>query len=114
MANSRFNPEYFNEYKLYLTALGQDNSKTRNLLIRNLGMAINDELTPRQRQVIKMYYINQMKMSDIASVLGINTSTVSRTMKRARNSLRRCLKYGAKELLSDCVSSPCENHSYRC
>ena len=40
-----------------------------------------------------------MSMEAIAKELGVNKSTVSRTLKRGRQRLYRCLRYGAANLL---------------
>ena len=100
MAGSQFNSEYYNEYHTYLAHLGGDNVGTRNLLKRNLVRAIQEELTPKQWNAIKLYYIDQITMTDIAKQQGVNVSTVSRTIHRGTKKLNRCLRYGAKELLS--------------
>ena len=101
MSGSQFRSENYNEYHMYLMQLGEDNSRTRSVLMRNLGRAIREELTEKQWRAVRMYYIEQMKMTDIAAVLGVNISTVSRTVRRGRERLKRCLRYGARELLSD-------------
>ena len=99
MAASQFRTEYYNEYRTYLSRLGGDNSGARNLLKRNLLRAIREELTPRQWQMIRLYYIDELNMAAIAEMLGVNISTVSRTIARGKRKLQRCLRYGAKELL---------------
>lgn len=68
-------------------------------LTENLALAMEEELTPRQRQVVRMYYIDQMLMRDIAEELGVNVSTVCRTLARGRSRLYRCLRYGGRTLL---------------
>jgi len=65
-----------------------------------MRMALERELTPRQKQLVEMYYIRQLRMSDIADELGLDLSTVSRTLKRARARLRRSLQYGGSALLN--------------
>lgn len=67
--------------------------------------AVNEELTARQRQVVHMYYLDQMVMHDIADKLGVSTSTVSRTIKRGRRRLQRCLRYGSQALLDASLRS---------
>ena len=62
--------------------------------------ALAHELTPRQRQLVHMYYIEQMQMQDIADELGLHISTVSRTIKRGRERLKTSLRYGGRTLLS--------------
>ena len=68
-------------------------------LHRLLGSAIESELTPRQAQMVRMYFLEQHSMREMADILGVYPSTVSRTLGAARVKLRRCLKYGAKTLL---------------
>ena len=55
--------------------------------------AREQELTPRQREMVFLYYDRGLKMSQIAQKLGVNRSTVSRTVKRAKQRLYRCLRY---------------------
>ena len=81
--------------------LGGDNSEAHARLIRNLADAIRGELTPRQRQLVTMYYVRGRTMPEIADELGINVSTVSRTLRRGRERLKRCVKFGAGELLGE-------------
>ena len=64
-----------------------------------LELAIERELTPRQRQLVRMYYLRQMPMKDIAAELGITVGTASRTIKRGRERLKRCMNYGGRALL---------------
>ena len=40
-------------------------------------------------------------MVEIGRELGVDKSTVSRTIKRGEARLRRCLRYGAKQFLMD-------------
>ena len=90
----------YGEYVEYLARLGGDNSAERGYVLSNLNTAICEELTDRQREYIKHYYIDGKSMSDIAREKGVCVSTVSRTLERARNRLRRCLRYGARQFLS--------------
>ena len=55
--------------------------------------ALREELTERQEQMVRMYYIEQRTMREIAAMLEVNVSTVSRTLAAARKKLRRVLKY---------------------
>ena len=69
-------------------------------LTESVRQALEHELTPRQRQLVNMYYIEQMQMQDIADELGLHISTVSRTIKRGRERLKTSLRYGGRTLLS--------------
>lgn len=68
-------------------------------IARTMKLAIEDELTARQREMVSMYYLQQIPMPEIAKLLGVNVSTVSRTIKRGRVRLKRCLRYGSSVLL---------------
>lgn len=64
-----------------------------------LAAALERELTPRQKQMVSLYYLEQHSMRDIAAKLGVNPSTVTRTLQVARSKLKVCLQYGGKALL---------------
>ena len=51
------------------------------------------ELTPRQREMLDLYIYHNMSVTDIADALGVNKSTVSRSLRRSFQRLERCLKY---------------------
>lgn len=70
-----------------------------NPTARLLGVALREDLTPRQAQMVRLYYLEQHTMRDIAAMLGVNISTVSRTLAAARKKLRRCLRYTSRALL---------------
>lgn len=50
-------------------------------------------LTDRQRLIIHMRYFDGMKERRIAQLLGITNGTVSITLKRAENRMRKFLYY---------------------
>lgn len=77
-----------------------DSSETDSLA-QKIADAVENELTPRQRELVRLYYINQMTMYAVASEAGVSVSTVSRTLKRARERLRRFLRYGGRLLLDE-------------
>ena len=70
-----------------------DNSEQLERLRRNLRKAREAELTPRQQQMIRMYYDEGKTMTKIARQLHVNKSTVSRTLARGRARLKKYLKY---------------------
>ncbi len=57
-------------------------------VLRNV---VDHQLTPRQRQMVRMYYYERKSMPRIAAELGVNKSTVSRTVARARRVIARCM-----------------------
>lgn len=86
------------QYIKYVTASSGTTAAT-------MRRAINSELTKRQRQLVSMYYLEQMPMQDIADELGLHISSVSRTLKRARERLKSCLSYGGRTLLASLEES---------
>ena len=77
----------------YLFNQGSDNRPERERMKRVLYRAIRHELTERQRICITMYYLEGMKMKDIAAKLGLSNSTVSRHISTATHKLRRIASY---------------------
>lgn len=61
--------------------------------ILRLRRVIQQELTPRQQQTLLAYYIHGLTISQIAQEQGVQKSTVWRSLKRAEDRIRRCLKY---------------------
>ena len=74
-------------------ANGEDNSEAIERLRRNLRRVRREELTARQSELLRLYYDQGWSMPKIARELGINKSTVSRTLARARARLKRYLRY---------------------
>ncbi len=84
---------------VYTNLMAEDNHDQLNRLKRNLTHALRQDITQRQREYMLLYYGKNMTMEDIANQFGVNKSTVSRTLKRGRQRLYRCLRYGAANLL---------------
>ena len=89
---------------VYTRLMAEDNSKQINRLKRNLTHALRQDVTQRQREYMVLYYGQGMSMEAIAQQFGVNKSTVSRTLKRGRQRLYRCLRYGAANLLEQAES----------
>lgn len=84
---------------VYTRIMAEDNREQINRLKRNLTHALRQDITPRQREYMIRYYGQGMSMDAIAKELGVNKSTVCRTLQRGRQRLYRCLRYGAANLL---------------
>lgn len=89
---------------VYTKLMAQDNKEQINRLKRNLTHALRQDVTQRQREYMMLYYGKSMSMEAIAQQCGVNKSTVSRTLKRGRQRLYRCLRYGAANLLEQAES----------
>ncbi len=96
MRDTRFDArssEWLGDMTVWLRENAEDNSEQLDRLRRNLRLARERELTARQRQMLALYYDRGMSIPQIALKLGLNRSTVSRTIRRAKERLYRCLQY---------------------
>ena len=62
--------------------------------------AIDKELTERQRQFFTLYFVEGKSMEHIANEMGVNKSTVSRTVTSAKKKIARVLVYSAPHLIN--------------
>ena len=90
---------YAADMAIYSRAMAADNSQQMARLKRNLVRALQEDVTPRQREFLLLYYGEQLNMRQIGERLGVDKSTVSRTIKRGERRLQRCLRYGAEAYL---------------
>lgn len=96
MRTTRFDTrssEWIGDMTVWMRENAEDNALQLERMKRNLRIAREKELTPRQRCMLELYYDQQMSVTEIAQELSVNVSTVSRTLQRARNRLRRYLQY---------------------
>ena len=85
--------EWIGDMAVWLRDNANDNSELLARLRQNLRRARQQELTPRQQELLSLYYDRGMTMPQIARQLGLHVSTVSRTIQRAKRRLYRCLRY---------------------
>ncbi|MCM1022946.1 MAG: sigma-70 family RNA polymerase sigma factor [Prevotella sp.] len=72
---------------------GEPDNDKHKLMIKILRNVVENELTERQRQMIGLYYFKRMNIPEIAETLGLNRSTVSRTISRGRRNIMERMKY---------------------
>lgn len=85
----------------YARMLSEENTNTEELSRLKLALwrALNEDITRKQREYMLLYYGQGLNMVEIAQQTGVDKSTVSRTIRRGEDTLRRCLRYGAKRIL---------------
>lgn len=96
MGNTPFDTrssEWIGDMTVWLRENAEDNAEQLARLRRNLRLARERELTPCQRRVVDMHFDQEMSLAEIAKELGVNPSTVTRTLQRATDRLRRYLRY---------------------
>ena len=92
--------EFAADMAVYAQVMAEDNSEQTGRLRRNVMRALQEDVTPRQRECMLLYYEKGLNMRQIAELTGVDKSTVSRNIKRGESRLRRCLRYGAEQLLA--------------
>ena len=60
---------------------------------KRIDRVILEEMTPLEREILIGYYIQERTIPEMARERGVNKSSVSRTLHRAEQRLKRCLKY---------------------
>ncbi len=85
--------EWIGDMTVWLRQNAEDNSLQLERMHRNLRRAREKELTPRQQYLLQLHYEQNLSMTEIAELLHVNVSTVSRTLQRAKNRLRHYLQY---------------------
>lgn len=92
------------------TFSGETDRGIRSILCENDGISdefirrlkrvmlnvINNELTPRQKEIIMLYYFKETDIVRISEMLGITPQAVSAAMKRARLKIYQFMKYYIK------------------
>ena len=95
--------EWMGDLTVWLRQNASDNGEQLDRLRTKLRYARSAELTQRQQQLLRLYFEEGKTMPQIARELHVSCSTVSRTLRRARERLYRCLRYsfetGGKFLL---------------
>ena len=80
---------------VWMAESAEHNSEQMLLMRRKLRTACRQELTPRQQELVELYFFSGKKrtQTQVANQLGLAPSTVSRTLKRAMSRLRNHLRY---------------------
>jgi|GEM_PF-7125090 len=82
--------------RVLIEACGDDNSALVHSMKKTLNHAVFSDkllLTNAQRQVLKLYYFDNISITGIAQKLNINKSTVSRRIACAEARIKRVMEY---------------------
>ena len=93
MRGTGFNPLDWRGLRAWQPDEGGDNREQIQRLLANLPLAVEQELTPRQRQILLMRFDRGMRVTDIAAELGLTKSAVSRSLSRSTERLFKALRY---------------------
>ena len=89
-AITRRDNEFIGDLAAWERENGEDNSEQLSRLRRNMR---ETELTDKQAEMIHLYYDLGMSIPQIAREKGLHKSSVSRTLARGRERLKRYLQY---------------------
>ena len=81
MPNTRYRRGglYAADMAVYTRQMAADSSQEVSRLKRNLLLALREDVTQRQRQMMELRYFQGLSIPQIAQELHVNKSTVSRT-----------------------------------
>ena len=65
----------------------------KEIQLRRMQRVMEAELTPPQREVLMLYYFEELRPAEIARIRGVNRSAVLRMLRRAEKRLQKFLKY---------------------
>ena len=85
--------EWMGDLTVWLRQNASDNGEQLDRLRTKLRYARSAELTQRQQLLLRREFEEGKTMPQIARELQVSCSTVSRTLRRARERLYRCLRY---------------------
>ena len=80
-------------FKKFLTASVEKPDKDIQWASKCLVKIIDNELKPKQKEFLLEYYVGNKKLEQIALENEINISTVSRAIKKARQTIANRLQY---------------------
>lgn len=84
----------------FKTEFGSRDSEIHGFAKDLLWKVIKNEMTPKQRKYFLAYYFEGLTMREIAEQAGCEKSTVSRTIKRAKQRILRVFKYTDRRIYS--------------
>ena len=93
MKNLSFEHLYESDLAKIVQKKGASNKAKIETLKKMITLIIKQELTEKQKKVLKLYFVNNFKYSEIAKMLNVNKSTISRTKTRAFKTIEKILKY---------------------
>ena len=73
---------------VYNRQMAPDNDQELSLLKRNLIRALKEDITPRQRETMLLYYGQGLNMREIGQKLGISKERVRQVEKQAMDKLQ--------------------------
>lgn len=80
-------------YKLYVDHKVDEDDQKKINLYKKMKNAIDNELTTIEKSTLELYFNHGINITNISKRLGVNKSTVSRNLSRAKKKLLNFIKY---------------------
>lgn len=80
------------EAEEYIGEAGPEGESTQ-WAAEGLRLALERELTPRQRECVELYYYQGLTMEEVGKRLGIGKATVCRHLQKSEARLQRSIAY---------------------
>lgn len=93
MKNISFDYLFESDIAKIVKKKGTSNAIKIETLKRMVKLIVQKELSERQRTILELYFVRGLKYFQIAEILRVNKSTISRTKKRAFRTIYKILKY---------------------
>lgn len=88
-----FTKELMDYYSFFSAQQGKSNNEIRDRMKKLIAVVIDMELTDRQKDCLTMRVYQGISVEDIAAELGIRPTTVYKHIKKAKEALKKCVKY---------------------
>lgn len=88
-----FTKELMDYYSFVSAQQGKSNNEIKNRMKKLIAISIDTELTGRQKDCLTMRVYQGLSAEDIAAELGIRPTTVYKHIKKAKEALKKCVKY---------------------
>ena len=86
-------PEIMEQLAFQNTKSGNSNDARIQRMKKIMNIAMENELTQRQRDCIRMRYLENVSVKEIAEKIGIRPATVYKHISRAMCIFRKCAVY---------------------
>ena len=94
-------------FEMWLTSEGEDTRVDLEKAKRFLPIVLNECVTPKQRDYILLYFVDQKTMKEIGQIYGVDRSTVSRVIRRGIDKA-----YGYLRFVSPLFMKPVKRRNY--
>ena len=93
MKNVSFDCLFDSDLAKIVQKKGSSNKPKIDTLKKMVALIVKQELSKKQQKILKLYFVDGLKYNEIAKMLNVNKSTISRTKTRAFKTIEKILKY---------------------